>query len=295
MPNVYHDILRHLRAVYDEDEARAVAFLVLEESFGVSRTDVYADKITSFSEQEHQKLQNILHRLVEKGEPVQYVIGRARFCGRDFRVTPATLIPRPETEELVDKLTSGHVDEQTSRQADEPLSILDVGTGSGCIAVSLKLAFPDAYVEAWDISPEALAVARENAQTLGADVSFRCEDALTASPEKRFRGGLLVSNPPYVCQREAQEMEPRVLEHEPHGALFVPDSDPLLFYRALCRIACDGEFAAVALETNRAYADDVATLFANAGFAHAEVLRDSFGNKRFVVAKADNNHFFYSL
>lgn len=278
MPNVYHEILRRLRAVYDEDEARAVAFLVLEDAFGVSRTDVYADKITSFSEEEHQKLQNILHRLVEKGEPVQYVVGCARFCGRDFRVTPATLIPRPETEELV---------EITNRQVDEPFAILDIGTGSGCIAVSLKLAFPDAYVEAWDISPDALAVARENAQTLGADVCFRCEDALTASPEKRFRGGLLVSNPPYVCQREAQDMEARVLEHEPHGALFVPDADPLLFYRALCRIACEGEVAMVALETNRAYADDVASLFAKAGFESTEVLSDAFGNKRFVIAKRE--------
>lgn len=275
MPNIYHNMLQRLRNIYDEDEARAVAFLVLEDAFGVSRTDVYADKVKDFSPQESVLLENIVQRLLN-GEPIQYILGHARFCGRDFRVTPHTLIPRPETEELV-----GIIEHRF-----QPASILDVGTGSGCIAVSLKLSFPDAYVEAWDISSEALAVAQDNARSLGADVVFRKVDALVSDvPQFAPRVGkcILVSNPPYVCQSEAKDMEARVLEHEPHKALFVPDDDPLLFYRALCSIARDGNFAAVALETNRAYADNVAALFLNEGFSRADVLCDQFGNKRFVI------------
>ena len=162
MPNIYHNMLQRLRNIYDEDEARAVAFLVLEDAFGVSRTDVYADKVKDFSPQESVLLENIVQRLLN-GEPIQYILGRARFCGRDFRVTPHTLIPRPETEELV-----GIIEHRF-----QPASILDVGTGSGCIAVSLKLSFPDAYVEAWDISSEALAVAQDNARSLDAKVKRR--------------------------------------------------------------------------------------------------------------------------
>lgn len=273
-----------LRGVYEAREARALVFMVLEEAFGVSRTDVYADKVREFSPQEHAQLQNIFQRL-RRHEPIQYILERARFGDAAFRVTPATLIPRPETEELV-----GLVTRKAARTHSTTTPyILDVGTGSGCIAISLKRALPDATVEAWDISEEALEVARYNARALGADVCFRCVDILSEAPHARpeARGGasFLVSNPPYVLRREAEDMEEHVLRHEPHTALFVPDDDPLLFYRALARLAVSGQFTHVFLETNRAFADEVASLFHAAGYPRAEELRDQFGNKRFVVAE----------
>ncbi|MBR1594064.1 MAG: peptide chain release factor N(5)-glutamine methyltransferase [Alloprevotella sp.] len=274
-----------LRDIYDAGEARALSLLVLEDAFGVSRTEVYADKVRNFSPQEHARLQNIFRRLRD-GEPIQYILGRARFCDASFRVTPATLIPRPETEELVELVTR-HLSLVTCHPSlvTERPGILDVGTGSGCIAVTLKRRFPRAAVEAWDVSPEALAVARENARALGAEVRFRQVDVLAEPPacDMLPSPGLLVSNPPYVLRREAADMEPHVLEHEPHRALFVPDDDPLLFYRALARLAVRGRFRGVFLEANRAFADDVAALFRAAGYPRAEVLRDQFGNKRFVV------------
>ena len=163
IPTIYLELKEALSSRCDEREARAIAFLVLEEGFGVSRLDVYADKVRHFSEEEQQRLQIILQRLCH-GEPVQYVLGRARFCGMDLKVSPATLIPRPETEELVALAA-----DFAGRIADDgrPLRVVDGGTGSGCIAIALAAALPTAHVEGWDISEAALAVARDNAAEQG--------------------------------------------------------------------------------------------------------------------------------
>lgn len=260
--------------VCGEGEARAVAFLVMEELAGLTRTDIYAGKGSQFSEETRKRFDNICEALVS-GVPVQYALGTAWFCGRRFRVTPDVLIPRPETEELV----AWAVDVARSRGG--ALRILDAGTGSGCIAVSLKLALPEAQVEAWDVSEGALAVAKENAASLGAEVHFSLRDMLQPWPEGE-EYDLVVSNPPYICERERAEMERHVLDHEPSLALFVPDADPLLFYRALAEgaVRCLRPGGRLLVETNRAYADATAELFTKTGLKGAEVRVDAYGNAR---------------
>lgn len=270
----YNELRAALAPLYAEGEARAIAFLVLEEAFGIGRMDVYARKDIHFSGEEAHRWQNILHRL-QTGEPVQYVLGQTLFRGRPFRVTPATLIPRPETEELV------------AWACETPAgSILDVGTGSGCIAISLALDIAGTRVEGWDISDEALAVARENAAHLRAEVAFSHRDVLTDT-ETGANYDLIISNPPYVCQSEAADMERHVLDHEPATALFVPDSDPQRFYRALAdlslrRLRPGGRLL---VETNRAHAAETARLFAEAGLCDVELRHDAFGNPRMVGAR----------
>lgn len=282
IPTIYLELKEALSSRCDEREARAIAFLVLEEGFGVSRLDVYADKVRHFSEEEQQRLQIILQRL-RHGEPVQYVLGRARFCGMDLKVSPATLIPRPETEELV-ALAAGFA--RRTANGGRPLRVVDGGTGSGCIAIALAAALPTAHVEGWDISEAALAVARDNAAEQGVAVTFRHADLLNP-PAEPLEMDLLVSNPPYVTDSERKDMERHVLDYEPETALFVPDTDALRFYRALARLAAErlvpGGY--IAVEINRAYGAETAQLFASAGLSSTTVHQDAFGCDRFVSAQ----------
>lgn len=265
---------------YGEGEARAIAFMLYEDAFGVSRTDIYADKVRQFSEDERARLNNMC-QLLAKGVPVQYVLGKASFCGRTFAVSPAVLIPRPETEELVAWATD--VARLMPHPEGRPLRLLDAGTGSGCIAVSLKLALPDADVTAWDISPEALNVARDNARTLGADVHFEQRDIL-APPDAAACYDIIVSNPPYICEYEQSSMEAHVTQHEPHTALFVPDADPLRFYRALCHHAKASLSPGghLLVEINSAYGPGTARLFTAQGLQHVQLRQDAFGLDRMV-------------
>lgn len=278
----YRKMCDALAARYAAGEARAVAFLVLETAFGFSRTEVYAGKVIQFSPEQEKRFGNILQRLVD-GEPVQYVLGKAEFAGLSFRVTPDTLIPRPETEELA--MLALDAAGRLRRAESLPLRLLDVGTGSGCLAVTLALRLPTAYVEAWDISPAALDVAAGNAAALGARVRFvRCD--MLAPPPVSDRLDLIVSNPPYVCDSERCDMEQHVLGHEPHAALFVPDDDPLLFYRALAgigraRLAPGG---ALLVEINRAYGQQTAALLRAAGYVGVRLHRDAFGADRLIEA-----------
>lgn len=273
-----------LAPLYGEGEARAIAFLVLEEAFGVGRTSVYADKVRDFSEEEEQRYLNICQRLAAF-EPVQYVLGSAGFAGRPFRVAPGVLIPRPETEGLVD--LGAAVLEALRAAGQEHPRVFDGGTGSGCIAVSLALRCPWAEVEACDLSSDALAVARDNAARLAATVRFRRQDLLAPWP-RRPPYDLIVSNPPYVMEREREEMAPNVLRFEPATALFVPDADPLRFYRALAEAAAAGSLApggTLAVEINRALGPETAALFESLGLRGAEIHADCFGNPRFVSAR----------
>lgn len=286
MNSLFTALRMQLQALYTEGEARAIAFMVLDEGFGVSRTDIYADKVRQFSEDEHQRYDIMCKRLIA-GEPVQYVLGKAWFAGRQFAVTPDVLIPRPETEELVDWA----IEVAQGLQKANPqkrLRIVDAGTGSGCIAVSLKLALPNAEVVAWDISEGALNIARKNAQTLGAEVKFEQRDMLQpwALPAESI--DLIVSNPPYICMREAEEMEQNVMKHEPHTALFVPNDDPLRFFRALAKGAAQTltKNGALLTEINRAFGHETAEAFMQAGLKDAEIKRDVFGNERMVGAFA---------
>ena len=275
MDNRFLQMRQALSAVYDAREAHALALLVLDDVFGVSAVDVYADKVRNFSEEEHSRLENILQRLCNS-EPVQYVLGYADFCGLRLAVSPATLIPRPETEELVDWVAA--------EAAEKPCRLLDVGTGSGCIAIALAHRLPQAAVEAWDVSEEALAVARKNAESHGVDVTFTCCDLL-AEPPAEGAFDVIVSNPPYICESEQADMEAHVLRHEPHLALFVPNDDPLRFYRALALLGKRSliEGGSIFMEINQAYGAETAALFEAMGY-RTELRRDFFHKDRMLRA-----------
>lgn len=278
---MFRQIVDTLVPKVGEREARALAFVVLEDAFGLSRTDIYLGKDTAFSEEDTIRLEKILRRL-EQGEPVQYAIGTAQFCDLTFRVTPDTLIPRPETEELVGWVAS-------LLPSDASCSVLDVGTGTGCIAISLAKQFPRAQVTAWDISEGALAVARQNAQANGVTVDFRRTDVLEVVNESAASAPssdalYIVSNPPYICERERTEMEAHVLDYEPASALFVPDADPLLFYRALARLGQQLNASAVLVEINQAYGQETVRMFQSSGYSNVELRRDIYGKDRMIKA-----------
>ena len=275
MNEAYIHLRQSLTGLYDEGEAQAVALLVMEKVFGLTRTDIYCGKVRQISEDERTRFLNISQKLLH-GVPVQYALGEADFFGRTFRVTPDVLVPRPETEELVEWA-------KTVVNVQQHPHVLDAGTGSGCIAVSLKLECPKADVEAWDLSQGALAVAKDNTARLQADVRFGQHDLLAQWPSgSSFT--LIVSNPPYITEHEKADMEQQVLAHEPHLALFVPDADPLLFYRALAQASVrhlqPGGWLLV--EINRAYAQETASLFRSVGLVDVEIRRDAFGNDRMV-------------
>lgn len=295
----YNQLWKRLTVIYNEREAQAIVRTVLDALFGMSLTDICLGKVTQLSADDTTRLEKIMQRL-EKSEPVQYVLGAEWFAGRLFDVAPGVLIPRPETEDLVkwtcdeakekekednSKEERGKEEKEVPEKGEEAPhpSILDIGTGSGCIAITVALALPQARVTAWDISTDALAIAAGNAHRLGASVRFEHQDALSA-PEDEERWDVIVSNPPYICDRERADMSDNVLSYEPELALFVPDSDPLLFYRAIARYASKAlkPGGRLLFETNTAYAHEVAQAMANEGFTAIEVRNDCFGKPRMV-------------
>ena len=295
----YNQLWKRLTAIYNEREAQAIVRTVLDALFGMSLTDICLGKVTQLSADDTTRLEKIIQRL-EKSEPVQYVLGAEWFAGRLFSVAPGVLIPRPETEDLVkwacdeakekekednSKEERGKEEKEDSKKGEEAPhpSILDIGTGSGCIAITVALALPQARVTAWDISTDALAIAAGNAHRLGASVRFEHQDALSA-PDDEERWDVIVSNPPYICDRERADMSDNVLSYEPELALFVPDSDPLLFYRAIVRYASKAlkPGGRLLFETNTAYAHEVAQAMADEGFTAIEVRNDCFGKPRMV-------------
>ena len=293
--------LQKLQLRYGSSEGRALYELILGERFGLSRTDILLGKDTTLSAEEQAELQIIIDR-VAYGEPVQYVLGHEEFCGRTFLVGSGVLIPRPETQQLV---------ELVKQNVTPGSSVLDVGTGSGCIAISLALAGYE--VTALDVSDEALAIAKQNAERLGAKLEFVKGDILKEKSEKlkvknnsnlpketenesnsdyslftfHFSPDAIVSNPPYICESEASTMDANVLDHEPHLALFVPDDDPLLFYRAIADFGQEHltNGGQIFFEVNRAYAEQVAELLLQKGYEEAQVEKDEYNNNRFVWAR----------
>ena len=308
----YSEIWHRIATSYDDGEARAIARILIEELFGLSYADIVCGATEQLSADDTLRLDTAVRR-IEQGEPLQHVLGYADFCGNRFSVNSSVLIPRPETEWLVDegaKLMS-------TTATSSPKRILDIGTGSGCIAISLKLRLGDAYVEAWDISEEALRTAQDNADALKAEVAFRKKDALKAeeegcSEEECLQGGalvssaptgqtkdsinsneanilaapwdLIVSNPPYICDSERSAMDDNVLLHEPHTALFVPDDDPLRFYRAIARYALLtlNTGGSLLFECNTRYAEATGTMLRDMGFEEVTVSDDCFNLPRFV-------------
>lgn len=282
----YSELWHKLTPLYDQQEAVAIVRALLDELFGFTLTDIVMGKVETLSGEQQQTVERMMQRL-ESGEPLQYVVGYTTFCGRRFHVTPAVLIPRPETEELCRMPVADYDRPFCGLQPPAPTRILDIGTGSGCIAITLALDLPNSDVTAWDISSDALLVARDNAHRLGAKVNFEWHDILSdnqpvANEAEKY--DIIVSNPPYVCDNERSGMRRNVLEHEPSLALFVPDDDPLKFYRAIVGLAQGAlrKQGNLYFEVNSAYADDVADLCKQSGFASAKVVKDQFGNKRFV-------------
>ena len=271
-----------LTAIYgDEREARTVMMWLLDVVFHLTPTDVVCGAVENMSQADRQRLEDMTARLLD-GEPVQYVAGVADFGPRQFFVCPDVLIPRPETYALCQLITS-QISQETSQTSQ--LTILDIGTGSGCIACTLALDLPDSKVTAWDVSNQAIEMAKKNAKNLDSIVKFEQVDILCPPTDDR-RWDLIVSNPPYICEKEQATMAPYVLQHEPSLALFVPDDDPLRFYRAITRYAASTlqPGGLLFFELNTAYAQDTANMVSGMGLKNVALHEDPFGRVRFLQA-----------
>ena len=290
----YEELWHRLTPLYEPGEAKAIVRLLLDECYGLSWADVLGGKVTELSANDQTELEKIMLRL-EKGEPIQYIIGVADFCGRQFHVEPGVLIPRPETAELCQLILATESHGQTRNICEIPChsdtNILDIGTGSGCIAITLALELPEAKVTAWDISDEALRIASENAKRLGASVTFEHRDVLSISLTSHLSPltshyDLIVSNPPYICRQETDRMAQNVLDYEPHLALFVPDNDPLLFYRAIAQYATKAlkPQGALFFEINPLYVSSLTHLLSTMSCYDIKTLPDQFGKLRFLKA-----------
>lgn len=275
-PIVYY-IKQRLHGYYPDSEIVSIAKLLLTQVFGMSVIELYAGKDNSFSANEQKQLDDILIRL-QKYEPVQYIIGVEDFYGLTFEVDPNVLIPRPETEELIDWIV------QENKSAG--LRVLDVGTGSGCIAVSLAKNLEDAEVTAWDISEGALRVAARNCRRNGVDVRLEQKDILQLSSSDR-QFDVIVSNPPYIAMKEKADMEANVLDWEPGLALFVPDEKPLLFYRKISELGLEmlKPGGRLFFEINRAYGKQVVQMMSTLGYRNIELKKDISQNDRMIKAE----------
>lgn len=278
------DIINRLTPIYDSNEARAIVRQLLEDAFSITYIDACLGALNNLSSEQSSQLDTMIGRL-EKGEPVQYVIGKAAFYGRDFHVEPGVLIPRPETEVLITKALELMPSIKGSRSGKR--YILDIGCGSGCISTTLALELPDCEVSAWDISDTALRVTRHNARTHGVNVDIYMQDALTPPSNDTALWDLIVSNPPYICNKEARDMHDNVLHHEPHIALFVPDDDPLLFYRSIATYATHAlrHGGALIFEINEAYGKETLSLLFSLGFTDAHLTKDQYGKDRIISAR----------
>lgn len=280
----YRDLYTRLETLYDTREAQAIVRTILEIRFEMSYTDIVCGKVNELSADKEKELEEIMRRL-ENGEPLQYILGEAEFAGRTFHVEPGVLIPRPETAELcqliVDDIKAIHKD-------TEPIVITDIGTGSGCIAITLSLELLNSKVKAYDISTKALEIAKKNAELLGADVDFEIQDALRLEPKSvddKFMH-IIVSNPPYIAEKEKEEMCKNVLDYEPSLALFVSDEDPLIFYRSIAEYGVknlkDGD--RIYYEINPIYAQEIVELMESLGYRDIKIANDLYGKQRMLRA-----------
>lgn len=275
------DMLTDPRAPHpvDPDEAVAMVRELMRLMLGFSPTDMVV-KADYVPDSETVSLARRMVSRVCAGEPLQYVTGHAWFHGLDIHVTPDVLIPRPETSQLVDIIAD-------AAAGASDLRVLDIGTGSGCIAIALALTLPFSQVTGLDISRPALAVARDNAARLHARVDFVEGDALSLSDTDSDKYDIIVSNPPYVLDSERSAMDPRVSHEEPSSALFVPDSDPLRFYKPIARYAAHALASGGRLyfEINPLCTNDIRTMLTDLGFADVDILRDYKGNYRFASCR----------
>lgn len=277
MQNPKDFIKNELQAFYSHDEISALTRLILEKGFGLSFADILACKFNHLSDADVCKTAEIVDKL-KNGEPIQYILGETEFFGLSFLVNKSVLIPRPETEELVQWVleTTPH----------NPSKILDIGAGSGCIAVSLAKNLPLAEVHAWDISADALEVAGKNAERNGAKVFFSRKDILAEQKtDKKF--DIIVSNPPYVTESEKTGMKKNVLNFEPHLALFAPNENPLIFYEKISDFALKtlNRSGLLFFEINREKGGEIERMLREKGFREIERRKDISGNERMIKAE----------
>ena len=269
-----------LSGIYEGHELTAIIRTICCDMLGIGTATYYLKEAVTLTTEQGTLLQGIIDRL-RQGEPLQYIEGKAPFCGMEFAVNSSVLIPRPETAELVDWIVCEH--------ATQHPRILDLGTGSGCIAIALSKQLPQATIEACDISAEALTVAKENARMNEAPVSFFTHDMLDLGTPLPHSYDILVSNPPYIRQSEAADMSIQVTEWEPHTALFVPDDDALRFYRAIAEL---GQTEAlrpgghIYVEINQALGKETVALFEAYGYQDVELRKDIYGNERMIGVRS---------
>ena len=288
MIQLINDITTQLLPCYPEDEARSLAWWIVEEETGLSRAQLLTGcKDTAFS----PHMQIIVDRLLHF-EPIQYIFGHTLWNGLDLLVTPATLIPRPETAELVEKIL--HKSEILNLKSQ--IHVSDVGTGSGCIAIALKKAHPEWQVTGIDISPEAIEVAKENAKRNGVEVEFEVADIFNQTINHKFeitnhKYDIVVSNPPYICEREKVSMRPNVLNFEPATALFVPDNDPLKCSRKIAQLFARTPYTIhhtpkyLFFEINEAYPAELSAMLDQLGYTDIRLTNDIYGKPRIIEAR----------
>lgn len=274
---IFRDLRQQITLKEDQDEIQSILFLIAENVLGLSRADIVAEKSILLTDIHQKKLIDIITR-INACEPIQYILGTAYFYGRKFNVNSSVLIPRPETELLIEEVLK-EVSPFT------PGTVLDIGTGSGCIAVTLAKELPAKRVLAIDVSEDALRIANENAQMLNAPVEFYLTNALTEKfPIQQIE--ILVSNPPYVALSEKKSMKDNVLDFEPHLALFVQDNDPLVFYKMIAQKGNEilTNTGKVFVEINERFGEEVSAIFLDIGFRNVRIVKDLQGKNRIVTA-----------
>lgn len=286
MQNSFKYIMQQLFGLYSENEIRNCWLLIMEELTGYTRTQILINKNSILSEEQNEKMQTIATRL-QQGEPIQYILGKTEFYSLPFELTKNVLIPRPETEELVDWVLKDN--------PDFTGNLLDIATGSGCIATALAKHFTKATISAIDISEKALDVAKKNATNNAVNIDFKKMDILKGGGEKEMHYAsnptkacydIIISNPPYICEQEKEYMHNNVLNYEPHLALFVPDNDALLFYKRITLFACKNLVSGGKLyfEINQRFGKEVVKLLEEAGFKAICLRKDISGKDRMIKA-----------
>jgi len=281
LKDVFYTFKNELSRLYDLNEVEALTLMTISDITNLSKAYIKAFPDKKLTAEQSEKLINILNHL-QTGEPIQYILGHTEFYGLPFKVDPSVLIPRPETEELVEWILAS--------VGDSPLAagnVLDIGTGSGCIAISLKKNLPGAEISAIDISTKALDIAKKNAVLNNVKVNFIEDDILDLKSQiSNLKSDVIVSNPPYVTQHDKTLMHANVIDFEPHTALFVPENDPLIFYRAIADHALNNLTAngLLFLEINESLGKETVQLLSSKGFKNIELRKDMSGRDRMIRA-----------
>ncbi|KAA6322067.1 Release factor glutamine methyltransferase [termite gut metagenome] len=276
MNSIIPYICQSLEHIYSPQELKSLTMIICRDILELNITDIYLNREIALSEDKCDKLANTIERL-QKNEPIQYIQGTANFFRMSLCITPEVLIPRPETEELV---------ELVIKENPSSSRILDIGTGSGCIAIALAKNIPRSVVSAWDISEEALSIAQYNNDQQGTNVTFYNKNVLNL-PFCEARYDIIVSNPPYITQEEKKDIAPRILDWEPSIALFVPNQDPLCFYRCIARLGMDmlSGTGKLYFEINRTFGKEIAQMLEELHYQNIRIIKDIFKNDRFITTQ----------